>query len=237
MKEKSWRLEDAAALAQRYKYTFFKPSAEEIALLKPGNEVKLIFSFDNPDPKGPRAERMWVKIVRIEPGGHFTGTLDNDPNYIKDLKYQDLVEFEEKHIISTNLDFEEAEENIVEKYIHRCIVSHRVLYQGEKIRFMYRQEGLGELQQGIHDTGWVFTAGSESSAYLNDPENLDMVSLGAILNRDESILPFLEAPVGSAFGWNEEHATFEPVEMDEEDEDDNDEEPTLPPGWQPLNPN
>ncbi len=70
----SWRLEGAAIIAAENPYTFYKPSADAIALLRPDNRVKLIFAFDSDDPAAPAAQRMWVKIAGIE-GERFHGVL------------------------------------------------------------------------------------------------------------------------------------------------------------------
>jgi len=53
--ERSWRLDDAAAIAAANPYTFYKPSREAIALLRPGDLVKLIFACESNDPQAPRA--------------------------------------------------------------------------------------------------------------------------------------------------------------------------------------
>jgi hypothetical protein len=59
IKNPSWHLDDAAAIAAENLYTFYKPSAQAIALLRPGNLVKLIFAFASDDPKAPTAERTY----------------------------------------------------------------------------------------------------------------------------------------------------------------------------------
>jgi hypothetical protein len=94
----SWHLDDASIIAAANPYTFYKPSSQAIALLRAGNAVKLIFAFESENARAPRAERMWVRIERVE-AGRYAGKLENDPRYIKDLKYGDLVEFEARHVI------------------------------------------------------------------------------------------------------------------------------------------
>jgi hypothetical protein len=98
----SWQLDDAAAIGAANPFTFYKPSSEAIALLRAGNLVKLIFAFESNDPQAPRAERMWVRIERIE-ADRYVGTLDNDPRYIEDLKCGDEVKFEARHVIQTDI--------------------------------------------------------------------------------------------------------------------------------------
>lgn len=43
------------------------------------------------------AERMWVKIKKIETA-HYVGILDNDPVLVQKLSLGDEIEFEPRHI-------------------------------------------------------------------------------------------------------------------------------------------
>ena len=188
---KSWNLENAQKLADEFIYTFYKPSKEVVSLLNVGNQAKLIFSFESDDPEDPSAERMWVEITeRIE--NKFIGYLDNDPAYIKDLNYKDIIEFSEIHIVDTDLD--DPIPAISEKYIKRCFVTNNILYEGEAIGYLYREEPDTE-----DDSGWRFTTGSETDEYMNNSENSSYVSLGAVLREDDSVVHLLEHTSGIAF--------------------------------------
>ena len=55
-------------------------------------------------------------------------------------------------------------------------------------------------------------AGTESDEYANNPDNLHFVSLGVVLNWDDSILPYLDAPAGSEFIRDSATGNFIPVE-------------------------
>jgi hypothetical protein len=208
MHTKSWRLDDAETIAAAAKYTFYKPSRYVLDKLEVGNLVKLIFAFDNTEPQQPNAERMWV-IITEKSNGKFVGTLDNEPYFIKDLNPGDTIEFEEKHIINSDLD--EVEPSLVDKYIHRCLVSNKILAEGCKVKYLMREESLGEYRDGIVDSGWRILAGDESQEYLDDPENTQFVSLGAVLNQDDTFLELLEEPIGAAFEWLDELNRFERV--------------------------
>lgn len=195
MQNRSWDLEDAQKIADQFPYTFYKPSREVISLLKVGNFAKLIFGFKSDDSEAPRAERMWVKITDVT-DGRFTGYLDNDPAYIKDLKYKDPVEFLACHIIDTDLD--DPVPSVTEKYIKRCFVTHNILYDGRPVGYLYREE-----PDRDDDSGWRFTAGDETDEYMEDSNNFSYVSLGAVLREDDSILPLLEREAYVAFIRNE----------------------------------
>ncbi|PCI70126.1 MAG: hypothetical protein COB38_07480 [Gammaproteobacteria bacterium] len=137
MQNRSWKLEDAQKVANEFPYTFHKPSKEVVSQLKAENQAKLIFEFESDDPEAPRAERMWVEITEVK-NGMFSGYLDNDPNYIKDLKHKDPIEFRECHIIDTDLD--DPVPSITDKYIKRCFVTNNILYEGKSVGYLYRED-------------------------------------------------------------------------------------------------
>lgn len=204
LNKKTWALSDAQALADEFPYTFHKPSPEVVSSLNPKNQVKLIFSFDSDDPEVPSAERMWVDIKSIE-NGVFTGSLDNEPEYIKDLKYQDNVEFRECHIIDTDLD--DPVPSRVEKYIKRCFVTKKVLYDGAKVGYLYKEE-----PDYDDDSGWRFLAGDETDEYMDSGDNSAYVSVGAVLREDDSFVHLLDREEGVAF-LREENGEF--IELDD----------------------
>ena len=187
----SWELVDADPIAAENPYTFYKPSRDLIAQVRPGEVVKLIFRFENDDPKAPSAERMWVLVEEVLPDGSIRGRLDNEPRYISDLKVNDPVVFNSCHVINTERD---DNDNLVKRYIKRCSVTNRVLYDGQRVGYFYREEPDEE-----GDSGWRFTANDESEEYMSNSDNLSYVSLGAVLSRDDSFRDFLESPVGCAF--------------------------------------
>jgi hypothetical protein len=191
---------NADPIAAENKYTFYKPSPEIISRVTAGETVKLIFGFESDDPNAPRAERMWVVVDEVKGSGRFKGRLDNEPKYIQDLKHGDPVEFEACHIINTEHD---DNNNVVERYIKRCFVTKRVLNEGLKVGYLYREEPDEE-----KDSGWRITSNTESEEYMDDSQNVAYVSLGAVLSRDDSFVGLLEQPVGSAFIRDEGSGKF-----------------------------
>ncbi len=206
---RSWWLADGQKLADEFPYTFHKPSAEAVSLLSVGDAAKLIFRFDGADPDAPNAERMWVEIRAVGDDG-FHGVLDNDPSYIRDLDCGDPVHFEERHIIQVSID--DPVPSSIDKFLPRCIVSNQILLDGQPVDYMYREASNRE-----NDSGWRFLAGDESTDYLDDAENVRVVSLGALLREDDSVLDLLDAPVGSAFERRERSGRFVAVIADLED--------------------
>lgn len=189
----SWSLANGAKLADAYKYTFYRPSAEAIGKVAVGDNVKLIFEYDNDNPDGWTAERMWVLVDHIDGQGRFRGRLDNHPRHISDLHAGDTLEFSDIHIIQVEHD-DDSGDNIVSRYRLRCFVTARVLHDGAPIGYLYR-----EAPEQEDDSGWRIFAGDETDEYFADEDTTFYVSLGAVLNRDDAILPLLDAEAGSTF--------------------------------------
>jgi len=189
----SWRLADAAELAAANKYTFYRPSSSAIGKVAIGDNVKLIFEHDNDNSDGWSAERMWVLVDHIDGNGHFRGRLDNAPRHIPDLQLGDPLAFSDIHIIQVDHDDNDGND-LASRYQARCFVSARVLHEGAPIGYLYRETPGQE-----DDSGWRIMAGDEEDDYFDGEETVFYVSLGAVLNRDDAILPLLEAETGSCF--------------------------------------
>ena len=200
----SWHLADAAELAARHPYTFYKSPPEAIAQVRPGEVVKLIFAFHSDDPQAPGAERMWVLVDTVEAHGRFSGKLDNMPRYIADLHAKHTITFAACHIINTQHD---DDDNLVNRYAGLCFVTKKVLEDGAPVGYLYR-----EVADNDSDSGWRFTANDESDAYMNDSANVALVSLGAVLSVDDRFIRLLDAPAGAAFAFDHNTQQFVAVE-------------------------
>lgn len=66
--------------------------------------------------------------------------------------------------------------------------------EGHKVAFMYREQADRDF-----DSGWRFMSGYESDEYMDDPDNHAIYDVNTIANYDPDIVPYLDAPVGSAF--------------------------------------
>jgi hypothetical protein len=74
------------------------------------------------------------------------------------------------------------------------IASDRIMVDGARVGFMYR-----EASDRPEDSGWRFLAGDEDDAYMDNAANHGVYAVNTVANYDPEIIPFLEAPVGSAF--------------------------------------
>lgn len=77
-----------------------------------------------------------------------------------------------------------------------CFVTLKALEMG--VKYMYRDNPSSDHP----DSGWRFFYGDESDEYANDPKNIKVSTLNSICNLHPNILAYLEAPIGSAYGWN-----------------------------------
>jgi hypothetical protein len=75
-----------------------------------------------------------------------------------------------------------------------CFATDKITVEGQRVGFMYREKPDDDV-----DSGWRFTAGTESDDYMDDPANHGLYDVNTIANYDPGIIPLLEAPLGSAF--------------------------------------
>lgn len=75
-----------------------------------------------------------------------------------------------------------------------CLATDHITVLGKKVGYMYRE------RPDSPESGWRFFSGEESQAYVDDPSNTSIYALNTIANYDPAIIPYLDAPFGSAFG-------------------------------------
>lgn len=95
-----------------------------------------------------------------------------------------------------------------------CFASDRITVDGALVGYMYREQ-----PDKNGDSGWRFFAGDESQEYADTPDNFAIYEVNTICNYDPSIIPFLDASIGSAFGRVAGSETFEQEEFGGEDDD------------------
>ncbi len=89
-----------------------------------------------------------------------------------------------------------------------CVATDMITCNGRKVGFMYREATERDL-----DSGWRFMSGNESNDYMNNPDNHALYDVNTIANYDPDIVPFLDAPFGSAFERENGNGKF--VEIDD----------------------
>jgi hypothetical protein len=73
-----------------------------------------------------------------------------------------------------------------------CAVTAKIIYEGQKVHFMYREAPVNDT-----DSGWQFLAGTETDEYLADPDNAAMYRLNTVANFDSAVIPYLDYPAGT----------------------------------------
>ena len=97
-----------------------------------------------------------------------------------------------------------------------CIATNRITVEGCKVGYCYREK-----PDGGWDSGWRFTAGDESEAYMDDPNNAGIYKLNTICNDDPDIIPLLNTPAPCAFE-RDENGVFQLIKDWKPDEDEED---------------
>ena len=95
-----------------------------------------------------------------------------------------------------------------------CIATNRITVEGCKVGYCYREK-----PDGGWDSGWRFTAGDESEAYMDDPNNAGIYKLNTICNDDPDIIPLLNTPAPCAFE-RDENGVFQQIKDWKPDEDE-----------------
>ena len=75
-----------------------------------------------------------------------------------------------------------------------CLATDRIVVDGARVGFMYRETPSRE-----QDSGWRFFAGDEDESYMANSGRHGVYDVNTIVNYDPDISPFLDSPYGSRF--------------------------------------
>jgi hypothetical protein len=199
----AWNLNSVYELNKESPYTFYLPSEEVLEQLKVGDLVKLIF-FSDDEHEEYCGERMWVEITYIN-GYCCKGLLANEPIYISSLVYGQEINFYKEHICDTQ--YEDPNARKWDYYFDfKVVVSNEVLEKNE-FNFLMKDNPRDE-----HDTGWTIFSGYEEEGYNEESNNFQYISIGVVLNIDDSILSFINDVPFSAYERDESTGVFYKVE-------------------------
>jgi hypothetical protein len=86
-----------------------------------------------------------------------------------------------------------TDENILkDKTMKLCRISGKIIDEGMKVGFMYREE-----PDNSSDSGWRFLSGTENQKYIDDEKNSHVVDLEIVIKLDQAIIPYLDRPFGT----------------------------------------
>lgn len=201
-----WKLENVEIVNKENPNNFFIPTLKERSSQKKGDLVRLHFLLTENKEGEPRAERMWVEISKVKMFGRkYKGILTNMPVYIKDLNIGDEIEFEPKHIAQTFIKKEDpCWLDIAEK---KALVSKMCMEDNGIIRWLYREEADRE-----EDSGWRMFSGEENEEYTDNPDNIRIVSVGYLLDKDPTLLEIIKDEISSAYERPNKETPWEKVE-------------------------
>lgn len=194
----SWYLDSVYERNKDSPYTFYVPSKQVVDMLNIGDVVQLIFAETEND--GYIGERMWVEITLMQ-GKNFKGILTNDPLNLKELKYGQEITFQATHICDT--EYDDPESSKWDYYFDSKIIVSNDVIERKEFNFMLRDNPKDE-----QDSGWSVLSGYEDVEFLNNPDNLQYISIGIILNIDDSILSFIEEPPLCAYERNDDYLFY-----------------------------
>lgn len=207
------RITDPRPLAEAAPYTFFLPSENEALALRPGDLVKLIFESVPPSPDYA-AERMWVMVTRAE-GDRLWGRLDNEPLDMPQLRAGREIAFRRGDVIDLRWgDRRQVRPPSAPARRHfdaNCLVDSCVLRQKMPVHYIYREPPQPDYAGDGTDSGWRIRGdyrGMPDAAI--GARAIECVSLGEVLNVDDSWVHLVDSAIGSAFVRNWENDRFEP---------------------------
>lgn len=195
-----YRLADAEEKHAASPRSFFIPARSERESLAPGALAKLMFELVDPGQDDPRAERMWVEVVR-RVGDRYVGVLTNVPGVITTIEPGGLVEFGAEHVIGTLDDWPLLEKKV--------FVSRRSHDQDERPGFVYR-----EAPDNDQDSGWRALVGDETPEEVDDPDNVLLQAVGFLLDRWPELRPVFETdPADGSWAWDEHGERYVPLDV------------------------
>jgi len=207
----SYKIMDPRPIAAEAPYTFFLPHESELAALRVGDLVKITFEWEPPFVEYA-AERMWVTVMKID-SDILMGTLENEPFEKDRMRVGDAVTFGRHNILA--IRFADPVPNVrppeYREYWERCLVDDCVLDGSAVVEYLYREEpDMGSAGDKYPDSGWRIR-GLENDGEDMDKRTPQYVAVGAVLNKDDSWLSLIDAPVGSKFRRDFDTGEYRPV--------------------------
>lgn len=189
-----WSVVDPQPIKQNAPYTFFLPSAAELAAMRPGDRVQLGLAPDGFFEGA--AERVWVRLAEVTAEG-CTGTPDGE--IPPGLSADNSLSFMPRHIWAVSeMRVDDLEEEM--RYLAGAHMDPLILTGAADVGWLERRAS--HAGKGAYpETGWyAFAEGSDGGGSLYHGP------IGLLLNFEDRMMPLLRAPVGARLerwdgGW------------------------------------
>jgi hypothetical protein len=202
---------DPRPAAASARYTYFLPTAERLRAIGAGDLVKVTMRAIPPSEKWD-AERVWVRVRAANPGW-IEGSLDSQPDDMPLLAEGATVRAPRTHVIDIIFDDPDKDAALWtprREYWDRCLVDQAVLDGELLVHYICREApDLGQDGDKFPDSGWRVRGDMRGASEDELAKRaVAYVALGAVLNRDDSWVQFIDKPVGSAFERDFERGVF-----------------------------
>lgn len=172
-----------------------RPPRQDRERLKPGDDAKVLVLLDPPPMRGPRGERIWLKVTAVE-DGHYRGHAQTPFQVVTWLRPRTQITFTAEHVLAVDLLRE-----------YQVLVSARALANGSRPTRLYSQPPLN-----ANDSGWRAFAGGESPAELRDPARLRLLSVRDCLTRWPELAPvFADRRRAATWVWDASQSRYQPL--------------------------
>lgn len=184
-----WELKDASELRKKHPYSFFRPSDAALASIQRGDLV-LVYLMVDMGNGDAFSQKAYVRVNDRDEHGNYYGYFENSSTF------EDGVEcvIRPENVVNVEGGCEFADADMMELCFKGCFVSENIFDKGMQATRFVREEPRADCKTrlGDDDSGWRILSG-ESDCELRPS------LLGTILSQDDSCLPFLNSPVGSAY--------------------------------------
>jgi hypothetical protein len=193
-----YEIDDPRPIAASAPYTFFLPSGVDTAAIRPGDLIKATIRAIPPSPEWD-AERLWFTVTAAFDES-VEGRLESEPSDMPRFPAGRTIEIPRAAIIDLIFADERPRTEGPKEYWDRCLVDSAALKGLRPVEYVYREEPETRADDRFPDSGWRVRASIvDPEASEVEDEGVEYVALGAVLNKDDSWIDLLDAPVGSAF--------------------------------------
>lgn len=193
-----YEIDDPRLIAASAPYTFFLPSLADVSAVRDGDLIKAAVRTLPPSNEWD-AERLWFVVIGMSDDA-FVARLESEPYDMPNFPKGRVVDIPRQAVVDIIPEDGRSREPAPREYWDRCLVDGSVLSGQRPVDYIYREEPDTPSGAEFPDSGWRIRASTSGiSAAEAENDTVEYVALGAVLNKDDSWLHLIDAPIGSAF--------------------------------------